>query len=251
MALRAEYELGCDALPLVSVAAGVPAADIALEIGPGAGKRPTFAATVAGDRETIEAVEDAFALTAFVGESTLVHRDGDVAHYVIRPGTSMAEQLGDRLDDLQDLRALYDCPVRIDEIHTTPTGWIQRARFADRAAFDELRTFWQRNGVGFALRRLTRDDADDRFGTASTADLTDAQRRAIGTAHELGYFEIPRTATLKDVAAELGITASSLSERLRRAQTKLVEAHFETHEGGTDPTGSGPHLKGRTTERTI
>ncbi|MDG5776024.1 helix-turn-helix domain-containing protein [Haloarculaceae archaeon H-GB2-1] len=39
----------------------------------------------------------------------------------------------------------------------------------------------------------------------------------------MGYFAIPRTASLDDVAAELGISASSLSERLRRAQTHLVE----------------------------
>ncbi|QLH84668.1 helix-turn-helix domain-containing protein [Halosimplex pelagicum] len=229
MALRAEYEIGCDALPLVDVAAAVPDAAIELSIGLGEGERPRFTAVVIADTETTAAVEEAFERTAFVGEYRLVVREGDTSRYTIAPGTSMAEQLGDHLDDLDDLRALYETPVQIGFIRATPTGWVQAGRFADRAAFDELREFWQRN-TGFRLRKLTPvgDDADDRFGPGSDGDgLTDAQRAAIRTANRLGYFEIPRTATLDDVAAELGISASSCSERLRRAQTHLVETHVE------------------------
>jgi hypothetical protein len=37
MALLAEYELGCDALPLVDVAAAVPNADVEVAISPGEG----------------------------------------------------------------------------------------------------------------------------------------------------------------------------------------------------------------------
>ncbi|WP_459193140.1 helix-turn-helix domain-containing protein [Halosimplex sp. J119] len=224
MALRAEYELGCDALPLVDVAAAVPAADIEVAISPGEGERPRFSATVTGSDSTVAAVEDAFESTPFVGDVTLVVREGDTRRYTIRPGTSMEEQLGDHLDDLDDLRALYETPTHIDRIRVTPTGWVQRGRFADRAAFDELRTFWQRNAP-FRLRELIHvgGDASDRFGDDD--GLTDAQRTAIRTAHEMGYFEIPRTASLEDVAAELGIAASSCSERLRRAQAHLVEAH--------------------------
>jgi predicted DNA binding protein len=39
----------------------------------------------------------------------------------------------------------------------------------------------------------------------------------------MGYYEIPQAASLDAVADRLGITASSLSERLRRAQTHLIE----------------------------
>jgi len=229
MPLRAEYHLGCDALPLVDVAAAVPDADIELSIGLGEGERPRFTAVVTADAETTAAVEAAFERTQFVGEYRLVVREDGASRYTIGPGTSMAEQLGDRLDDLDDLRALYETPVQIEFIRATPTGWLQAGRFADRAAFDELREFWQRN-TSFRLRKLTRvgDDADDRFAADPDGDgLTDAQREAIGTAHRMGYFEIPRTATLEDVAAELEISASSCSERLRRAQTRLVEIHVD------------------------
>ena len=226
MALRAEYELGCDALPLVDVAPAVPDADIEVAISPGEGERPVFTAVVTVDSETVDTVEEAFESTAFVGEYSLVASEDDRRRYRIRPGTSMAEQLGDHLDDLDDLRALYEAPLHVESIRATPTGWHQRGRFADRDAFNELRTFWQRNDVPFRLYRLTSDDAGDRF--AATDDgLTDAQRAAVRTASEMGYFDIPRQASLEDVADELGISASSCSERLRRAQTHLVETHFE------------------------
>ncbi|PSP70306.1 DNA-binding protein, partial [Halobacteriales archaeon QH_8_67_27] len=167
-----------------------------------------------------------FESTAFVGEYSLVASEDDRRRYRIRPGTSMAEQLGDHLDDLDDLRALYEAPLHIESIHAAPAGWRQRGRFADRNAFDEVRTFWQRNDVPFHLYRLTSDDADDRFAAADDG-LTDAQRAAVRTAYEMGHFDVPRRASLEDVADELGISASSCSERLRRAQTHLVETHFE------------------------
>jgi len=244
MALRAEYELGCDALPLVDVAGAVPDADVEVAISPGEEERPVFTAVVTAGSEAADTVEEAFESTAFVGEYSLVASEGDRRRYRIRPGTSMAEQLGDHLDDLDDLRALYEAPLHVESIRVTPTGWRQRGRFADRDAFDELRTFWQRNDVSFRLYRLVPDDADDRF-VATDDDLTDAQRAAVRTAYEMGYFDIPRRTSLEDVATELGISASSCSERLRRAQTHLVE----THVGGTDGGTAGPYLNGRTTER--
>lgn len=243
MSLVVEYELGCDALPLVSVAAAVPEARIDLQIGPTNGDRPTFSVAVTGDDETVAVVEDAFESAGFVGEYTLVSRDGDTRRYTVLPGTTMAEQLGGRLDDLDDLRALYERPIHVSRITATPDGWTQAGRFADRDAFDELRTFWQRNDVQFRLRRLTLDDEADSVDRGADDGLTDPQRAAIRTANEMGYFDIPRTASLDDVADELDISASSLSERLRRAQSHLVEAHVDrpADHRGPATTLEGPH----------
>lgn len=246
MALLAEYELGCDALPLVDVAAAVPAADVELEFGPGEGDRPVFLVHVAGSDAAVDAVEAAFAETPFVGECTRVGEDDDRRRYRILPGTSMAEQLGHRIDDLDDLRALYELPVHVRRIAVTPTGWVQTGRFAERDAFDELRAFWQRNDVRFRLHRLRRVGADaDGFGGNPDDGLTDAQREAIRTAHEMGYFDIPRKASLDDVAGELAISASSLSERLRRAQSHLIEAHVDDRPPSANDRSAnalkGPH----------
>lgn len=58
--------------------------------------------------------------------------------------------------------------------------------------------------------------------------LTDRQYEALRTAYELGYFNIQRQASLEEVAAELDISASSVSERLRRAQTQLIQETVAT-----------------------
>jgi hypothetical protein len=216
MGLVAEFEIDCDALPLVDVAAAVPEATIEVEIQFNHGNRPPFIVHVT--HGSPDEIERAFESTPFTDEYRLVGRAGETRRYQLVAATSMEEQLGDALDDLDGLRALATTDSTIERIRATPTGWIQTGWFADRDAFDAFRRFWQAN-AGFRLRQLTRDGEPEAPGDG----LTDPQREALRTAYEMGYFAIPRTASLDDVADELGITASSLSERLRRAQTHLVE----------------------------
>lgn len=216
MGLIAEYEITCACLPFVAVKAEVPEATLDVDIQFNHGDRPPFIVHVA--HEPIAAVERVFESAAFVAEYTLVGRSGETRRYQIIPAVGMEAQFGEQVEDLSGLRALASTDAIIDRIRVTPTGWIQSGWFADRSAFDEFRAFWQRNG-DFTLRHLTRDGEAE-----ETEDgLTDRQREALRLAYEMGYFEIPRTTSLDAVAAELGITASSLSERLRRAQTHLVE----------------------------
>lgn len=54
--------------------------------------------------------------------------------------------------------------------------------------------------------------------------LTDRQFAALKTAHERGYFERPRGATGREVAAELGVAPSTFTEHLRAAQRKVLDA---------------------------
>ena len=53
--------------------------------------------------------------------------------------------------------------------------------------------------------------------------LTDRQLEAISHAYELGYFDVPRSATLADVAAEMDIDKSTAGEHLRRALGHVAE----------------------------
>lgn len=53
-------------------------------------------------------------------------------------------------------------------------------------------------------------------------DLPYAQRQALETAVQLGYYEYPREATLEDVASELGLPVTTLRYRLRRAEAWAV-----------------------------
>lgn len=216
MGLVAEFEIHCAVLPLVEVAAEVPDATLEVDMQFNHGDRPPFIVTATD--ASAQAVKRALASADFVAEQTLVGQAGDTLRYQVIAARGLVAQLGETIGDLDGLRALATTDAVIERIRVTPSGWIQTGWFADRAAFDAFRSFWQENAA-FSLRRLTQDGDSEEPGDG----LTDPQREALRTAYEMGYFEIPRGASLDDVAAELGITASSVSERLRRAQTQLVE----------------------------
>jgi len=216
MGLIAEYEITCESLPLVTVATDVPEATLDVELQPNQDGHPPF--ILHATHETPAAVENALESSSFVAGYTLVGRAGETHRYQVLPAVGLEAQLGAEIEDLSGLRALATTDSIIEQIRVTPTDWLQTGWFADRAVLDEFRTFWQRNGE-YRLRRLTHDGEAEEAGNG----LTDPQREALRTAYEMGHFDIPRTASLDEVAAELGITASSLSERLRRAQTHLIE----------------------------
>ncbi len=216
MGLVAEYEITCKALPFTEVATAVPGATLEVAIQYNHGDRPPFIVDVIHGSDA--SVERALEAASFVAEYTLVGEAGETCRYQILPAVGEKERLGSHIESLSDLRSLATAEAIIERIRVTRTGWIQSGWFADRATFDAFRTFWQRNGE-FSLRRLTRDGEPEPPGDG----LTDPQREALRIAYEMGYFDIPRTASLSDIAGELDIAPSSLSERLRRAQTHLIE----------------------------
>lgn len=74
----------------------------------------------------------------------------------------------------------------------------------------------------------------DRFTETIRNQLTEAQLQTLETAHQLGYFTVPQTVTASDVADELAVSQSTVSERLRRAMGNLLIIAFgETREAPT------------------
>ena len=55
------------------------------------------------------------------------------------------------------------------------------------------------------------------------SDLTEKQRDALELAIALGYYEWPRRVSAKELARRLGVSGSSLLQRLRVAEAKLVK----------------------------
>ncbi|MFD1586324.1 helix-turn-helix domain-containing protein [Halorientalis brevis] len=217
MGLLAEYKIGFQHLPLVDVAAAVPAMTLELRVGqPNQGAPPPFFVRATG--ESFRALEREFETTPFVDEYARLTRDGDTRQYQVLPTASMADQLDDRVDDFPRLQALATNRSVVEQISVQPDGWVQQRWFADRDAFLDYSAFWREN-ASFSLFRLTESDAN---GNPPTG-LTDRQREALLTAYEMGYFDIPRTTSLDAVADEIGISAPALSERLRRAHAHLIE----------------------------
>ena len=67
------------------------------------------------------------------------------------------------------------------------------------------------------------------------AQLTEDQRKALDAALEAGYFEVPRQTNLVELADQLGVSDSALSQRLRRGIKTVLGNHVL--ESDTDARG--------------
>ena len=100
----------------------------------------------------------------------------------------------------------------------TADGLHTRMRFPDRDALVRYRSLCQEMELKMDVRSLYAGDTEQTAGYG----LSEKQREVLTLAAESGYFEIPRTVSLSDLAAELGISTQSASERLRRGIATLV-----------------------------
>lgn len=97
------------------------------------------------------------------------------------------------------------------------------ARFPTRDAVVQLREASLERDREFTLLNLYEEEqVEGTIGFESKYGTTTAQREALLTALEKGYFDEPRKATLETVAEELDISTTALSERLRRGQKELL-----------------------------
>lgn len=96
--------------------------------------------------------------------------------------------------------------------------WVLKIRLPSRDALADLRGHFDDHDTRVRVVRLY-DLEDPKMGQY---EVTSKQRAALLRALEAGYFEVPRDATLEDVADELDISAKATSERLRRGCTNLL-----------------------------
>jgi predicted DNA binding protein len=60
--------------------------------------------------------------------------------------------------------------------------------------------------------------------------LSDKQLEVLETAYKMGYFKVPQEVTAEEIASELDISRSTLSERLRRVEHNFCELLFGPQE---------------------
>jgi len=99
--------------------------------------------------------------------------------------------------------------------------WQFRLRFLRSGQVGQFHNYCSEFDIPIEVERvypLTEDALQGR-----TFDLTPEQREAMLLALDAGYFEIPRSVTLEELAADLGISQQAASERLRRATVTVVE----------------------------
>lgn len=77
------------------------------------------------------------------------------------------------------------------------------------------------------IARLSLDDTET--ATIDLQTLTDKQRETLRIALRTGYYEQPRKADLADLADEIGVSKSAVSQRLRSAEAKIIKNALEDY----------------------
>lgn len=98
--------------------------------------------------------------------------------------------------------------------------WTLRLQFPDRDAAAAFRDRCAAADVAGSVEALYEDGGSPR---AARFRLTEPQRRTLAVAARRGYFDVPRRASLSDLADELGVSSQATSERVRRGLDSLVE----------------------------
>lgn len=85
-----------------------------------------------------------------------------------------------------------------------------------QAACEELRT------ITMVEPGRNCDPMEEEVGEVALSSLTKKERKALEMAVADGYYAIPRNAELSEIAEEFDITPSAMSQRLNRAEAKIV-----------------------------
>lgn len=113
--------------------------------------------------------------------------------------------------------ALSNANAAVLDARGTAESWDFRLRFA---AHEDLSTFnmaLTESGVPVTLRRIHHPPFEE------AAPMSSVQRETLLSAYREGYFQVPRRINQADLAAELEISDSALSQRLRRGIATLIE----------------------------
>lgn len=121
----------------------------------------------------------------------------------------------------------FDCPV---DRYVVDNGVLTLDFHA--ADYDQLRTVvtdLNERFDGMDVRRMIRSAPDAEAADQILLDVnafTDRQLEVLRTAYDMGFFDRPRRTNKTEVAAELGIATSTLSDHLTAAEHKLVATMF-------------------------
>ncbi|MGB9963428.1 helix-turn-helix domain-containing protein [Halobacterium sp. CBA1126] len=105
------------------------------------------------------------------------------------------------------------------DVSSSADGVEARLRFPDRESLSAFRPRVEARGVDVNLRGVY-SDTESAFG--DEYGLSAKQRDALVTAAAMGYYDVPRRASLSEVADELGVSSQAVSERLRRGVKTFV-----------------------------
>jgi predicted DNA binding protein len=112
------------------------------------------------------------------------------------------------------VEAIVETGAAILEAHGNEK-WVFRLRYPNHRGLTALHNYCQEQSIPFHLERVY-TLAEERDVTLNFG-LTPEQREALQLAADGGYFKVPRQTSMAEIAAQLGISEQSASERIRRA----------------------------------
>lgn len=98
-------------------------------------------------------------------------------------------------------------------------GWVFRLQIPGRDALLELQEYCRNRDIKFRIVRLQESEYADELAAAG---LTDQQRELLFRAFYAGYFDVPRRVSQSDLADQLDVSTSAVSQQLRRAVEQLI-----------------------------
>ena len=205
MSLVVEIEVSGRPIELTTAAAEHPSVDIEIERYRWDDGTIHWFLWVSG--EQLDRVTEAFETLPSAVEVGLVSSGAGRRLYRV----SMTGNVDDVPADILLDGALVSGQVRPDCLHLV-------GHVSGRDVLTGLWQFLRSNDIDVEVLRLSHATAED-----DTGRLTEPQFEALVAAYEMGYFDESERVTQNEVATELGISRSSFSERLRRAQQHLVE----------------------------
>lgn len=122
----------------------------------------------------------------------------------------------------------------ITTARTSGESWELQVMCPEHNLLSEMYEFCESNGLS-----LTVDAIYDLNGNDGTRHgLSEAQHTSLLKAQELGYYDVPRTSSLSELAAELGMSHQALSERLRRGHANLIDRTLSANDKNQTDTVS-------------
>lgn len=112
------------------------------------------------------------------------------------------------------------CPNKLfcdGELTVTDHG-IEMVGVASQSVIHAFHEMLRERDVSFELHQIR-----DYNGQETLAEsLTDRQQEVLRCAYDMGYYDVPRSVTMTDIASQLQLDKSTISEHLQRAERKIL-----------------------------
>lgn len=124
-----------------------------------------------------------------------------------------------RCQNCNSCRALLNSNCFVTNILSRDGAVEWTVRFDDKRKLADLLRRLERTGVAVDIRRVS--------SVRGNSILTRRQAQVLRVALDSGYFDFPKGTGIEELARRLGVSKSTISEILHRAERKILRAYVE------------------------